>query len=93
LELDEIDQVRKATKGNFVLGGKRFQDEINIMLGRRAFSGKTGRSRAEKIQKRGLYPILKEKYDHPISSIACKNTVNIQSIFGFSMQVQYLVAG
>lgn len=35
--------LRKATNGNFALGIKRFQDKISILLGRRAFPGKTGR--------------------------------------------------
>jgi putative transposase len=48
LEPDEIDQIRKATNGNFTLGAKRFQDEISIMLGRRAFPGKAGRPRTKK---------------------------------------------
>ena len=43
LESGEIDQIRKATNGNFALGAKRFQDEISIMLGRRVFHGKAGR--------------------------------------------------
>ena len=43
LEPGEIDQIRKATNGNFALGAKRFQDEISIMLGRRVFPGKAGR--------------------------------------------------
>ena len=47
LENDEIDQIRKATNGNFALGAKRFQDEISIMLGRRAFPGKTGRPKTK----------------------------------------------
>jgi putative transposase len=48
LEPDEIDQIRQATNGNFTLGAKRFQDEISIMLGRRAFPGKAGRPRTKK---------------------------------------------
>jgi len=45
LEPDEIDQIRKATNRDFALRAKRFQDEISIMLGRRAFPGKAGRPR------------------------------------------------
>lgn len=43
LEPGEIDQIRKATNGNFALGAKRFQDEVSAMLGRRVFPGKAGR--------------------------------------------------
>ncbi|NDY72942.1 transposase [Desulfobacter hydrogenophilus] len=48
LEPDEIDQIRKATNGNFALGTKRFQNEISIIVGRRAFPGKAGRPRTKK---------------------------------------------
>jgi len=33
LEPDKIDQIRKATNGNFALGTKRFQDEIRYNSG------------------------------------------------------------
>ena len=43
--LDEqaIGDIRSATNGNYVLGNKRFQDEIEKMLGRRVTQGKSGR--------------------------------------------------
>ncbi len=44
----EIDQIRKATNGNFALGVKRFQDKISMMLGRRVFPGKAGRPKKKK---------------------------------------------
>ncbi|MDX9963382.1 transposase [Desulfobacter postgatei] len=44
---DEIDQIRKATNGNFALGAKGFQDEISRMIGRRAFPGKSGRPKSK----------------------------------------------
>jgi putative transposase len=37
------DQIRSATNGNFVLGNKRFQDQIAKALGRRVSKGKGGR--------------------------------------------------
>jgi len=43
--LDEqaIAEIRIATNGNYVLGNKRFQNEIEKMLGRRVTLGKSGR--------------------------------------------------
>jgi len=38
-----VDQIRKATNGNFVLGDNRFQEEISKALGRRVVPGKAGR--------------------------------------------------
>jgi len=38
-----VDQIRKATNGNFVLGDNRFKDEISKALGRRVVPGKAGR--------------------------------------------------
>ena len=45
--LDEqaIADIRSATNGNYVLGNRRFQDEIEKMLGRRVTQGKPGRPR------------------------------------------------
>ncbi len=47
LEEDDIDQIRKATNENFALGGKRFQNGISIMLGRRVFRRKAGRPKKD----------------------------------------------
>ncbi|WP_051957987.1 hypothetical protein [Desulfobacter vibrioformis] len=55
MEDDELDQIRKATNGYFALGGKQFQDEISMMLGRRVFRGKAGRPKKDVY---GLSPIL-----------------------------------
>ncbi len=43
LEPGMIDQIRKATNGNFVLGNVRFQEEIAHALGRRVTPGIAGR--------------------------------------------------
>ncbi len=48
LEAGEIDNIRKATNGNFVLGSEKFAKEISEMLGRRVIPGKNGRPRKEK---------------------------------------------
>jgi len=38
-----LDEIRQATNGNFVLGGKRFQAQIARMLKRRVVRGQAGR--------------------------------------------------
>jgi len=43
IESDEIDAIRQATNGNYVLGNTRFQEEIELMLKRRVTPGKSGR--------------------------------------------------
>ena len=45
LEPGLVDQIRKATNGNFVLGDPRFGEQIAHALGRRAQLGKAGRPR------------------------------------------------
>ncbi|WP_136799357.1 transposase [Desulfosediminicola ganghwensis] len=45
LEPGDIDKIRKATNGNFVLGSSCFQEEIETMLGRRVTPGRPGRPR------------------------------------------------
>jgi putative transposase len=43
MEPGVIDQIRRATNGNFSLGNPRFTEEIAIMLGCRVTPGKAGR--------------------------------------------------
>ena len=38
-----VDQIRAATNGNYVLGGSRFANEIEAVIGRRAQRGHPGR--------------------------------------------------
>jgi len=45
LEPGLVDQIRRATNGNFALGGTRFGDEMSVLLGRRVRPGKSGRPR------------------------------------------------
>ncbi len=40
-----MEEIRKATNGNFALGSERFQKEIAAALGRRISPGKSGRPR------------------------------------------------
>jgi putative transposase len=39
----DIDEIRKSTNGNFVLGDSRFAEKVEAVLGRRATPGKSGR--------------------------------------------------
>lgn len=45
LEPGLVDQIRRATHGNFALGSPRFSDELSLLLGRRVTPGKSGRPR------------------------------------------------
>ncbi len=45
LEDKIINDIQKATNGNFVLGNEKFKQEIEMMLKRRARPGKSGRPR------------------------------------------------
>lgn len=45
LEPGLVDEIRRATNGNFALGGERFAEQVAEMLGRRASPGKSGRPR------------------------------------------------
>ena len=38
-----IDEIRKATNGNYVLGSSRFQEQVAWALGRRVVRGQSGR--------------------------------------------------
>ena len=46
LESGEIDRIRKATNGNYVLGNSRFGEEISEMLGCRVTRGHAGRPKS-----------------------------------------------
>lgn len=48
LEPGLIDEIRKATNGNFVLGNTRFQEDISNMLGRCVVPGNAGRPKKRK---------------------------------------------
>lgn len=43
-----VDQIRKATNGNFVLGNERFAEQVAAALARRVTRGKGGRPRKKK---------------------------------------------
>ena len=43
LEIGVVDEIRKATNGNYVLGSSKFAEQIAKALGRRVIAGKSGR--------------------------------------------------
>jgi len=43
MDEETVDRIRAATNGNYVLGGSRFEAEIEAMLKRRVARGKAGR--------------------------------------------------
>lgn len=43
LEPGLVDEIRRATNGNFALGNERFAEQVTSALGRRATPGKSGR--------------------------------------------------
>jgi len=45
LEPGLVDQIRRATNGNFALGSERFVEDAAATLGRRVLPGKSGRPR------------------------------------------------
>lgn len=49
LDCKMIDDIRKATNGNFALGNNTFKDQIAIVLGRRVVPGQSGRPSSLKV--------------------------------------------
>jgi len=47
LEPGLVDEIRRATNGNFALGSPAFQDQVSAALGRRASRGAPGRPRRD----------------------------------------------
>lgn len=47
LEPGLVDEIRKATNGNFALGSFRFQEQVAKALGRRVMRGRPGRPKKE----------------------------------------------
>jgi putative transposase len=45
LEPGLVDEIRRATNGNYALGNERFAEQVALALGRRAAPGKSGRPR------------------------------------------------
>ena len=43
IEPEQVDEIRDATNGSFALGNKRFQQQIESTLGRKAIRGVSGR--------------------------------------------------
>jgi putative transposase len=45
LEPGLVDEIRRATNGNYALGNERFAEQVAAVLGRRAAPGRSGRPR------------------------------------------------
>ncbi|SFF08499.1 hypothetical protein [Nitrosomonas sp. Nm166] len=45
LKPELVDEIRRATNGNFALGNERFTAQVSAALGRRVTPGKSGRPR------------------------------------------------
>jgi putative transposase len=50
MDPETINEIRKATNGNYALGDARFQKQIEKALGRRAHRRKAGRPRSENVE-------------------------------------------
>jgi putative transposase len=48
-----VDEIRRATNGNFALGGERFAAQVAKMIGRRAAPGQSGRPRKAALPESG----------------------------------------
>lgn len=56
LDPERVDEIRKATNGNFLLGNTCFAAEVESTLGRRVLPGKSGRPRrADKTEPEALF--------------------------------------
>jgi putative transposase len=53
LEPNMVEEIRRATNGNFALGNQVFSDQITTALGRRAVPGKSGRPRRTAVPELG----------------------------------------
>ena len=59
LEPGLVDQIRRATNGNFVLGNERFATEVAAAIGRRVVPGKSGRPR------KAVAPVSGQLFEEP----------------------------
>jgi len=51
LEPGLVDEIRRATNGNFALGNARFSEAVASLLGRRVTRGQAGRPRMTKVSR------------------------------------------
>lgn len=49
LDIGVVDEIRKATNGNYVLGSSKFSEQIAATLGRRVVAGKAGRPKVTSV--------------------------------------------
>ena len=50
-----VDEIRRATNGNFALGSERFAATVAEMIGRRASPGQSGRPRKSAVPESGEF--------------------------------------
>jgi hypothetical protein len=62
-----VERIREATNGNYALGDRRFQAEIEQALGRRVTKGKAGRPKAQPEHRRGQLGLLWNRGLSPIT--------------------------
>jgi len=55
LEPGMVDEIRRATNGNFALGSERFAAAVAEMIGRRASPGQSGRPRKSAVPESGEF--------------------------------------
>ncbi len=70
LEPGLVDEIRKATNGNYVLGNDRFKEEMRRTLGQRLEAGKAGRP-VKKKNKHGLCPIYEACFRSCFTAYGC----------------------
>jgi len=58
MDLETLDEIRQATNGNFALGSRKFQSEVETALGRRATRGKAGRPAASEVRSENQLSLL-----------------------------------
>jgi putative transposase len=54
LEPGQVDEIRRATNGNYALGSECFAEQVTAALGRRAARGRSGRPRTSVEPESGL---------------------------------------
>lgn len=76
LEPGLVDEIRRATNGNYALGSAAFAAQVSVALGRRVRPGKSGRpSRGTCLrieENRGLSPIIRFPIVHTVDLIIFK---------------------
>jgi hypothetical protein len=64
-----VERIREATNGNYALGDRRFQAEIEQALGRRVTKSKAGRPKAQPEHCKGVTRLAMESWFVPYSPL------------------------